>query len=522
MLFNSFAFIFVFLPVTLVGFFALGRVRPRLAAAWLTVASVFFYGWWNPRYVPLLIVSVLFNYTFARFIAGGVGRRPRTRKLLLALAIVGNLLLLGYFKYANFFLGSAGSLLGASWRLGDIILPLGISFFTFTQISFLVDTYRGEAREYNLVHYGLFVTYFPHLIAGPVLHHREMMPQFAQPVTYRPAAESFAVGLTVFSLGLFKKVMIADTVALYSTPVFDAAAAGQTIGFVAAWGGALAYTFQLYFDFSGYSDMAVGLSQMFGIALPLNFNSPYKAVNIIDFWRRWHMTLSRFLRDYLYIPLGGGRRGSLRRYANLVLTMLLGGLWHGAGWTFVIWGGLHGLLLVINHVWHALRRRLGHDLSRSTRLGRHLARLVTFAAVVLGWVCFRATSFDAAARILKGMAGVNGLDLEAPPYYVETLQRTAVLPVAIDLGWTLQPLTLLAGTLVVLLALVWWAPNTQELMGGYNRALDPYGRGTSGTGPGRLEWRPTPLVAAVVGIIFSLALLGLVTEVPSEFLYFQF
>ena len=523
MLFNSFEFLLFFLPVTLVGFFVLGRFQPRVAAAWLTLASLFFYGWWNPLSVPLLVASILFNYIVARYIvSGGDDLNGRRRKAGLACAIAANLLLLGYFKYANFFLTSAGSVLGANWRMADIILPLGISFFTFTQISFLVDTYQGKAREYDLVHYGLFVTYFPHLIAGPVLHHQQMMPQFARPATYRLAGENIAMGLTIFSLGLFKKVMIADTVAMFSTPVFDAAAGGATIGFVAAWGGALAYAFQIYFDFSGYSDMAIGLSRMFGIALPLNFNSPYKAVNIIDFWRRWHMTLSRFLRDYLYVPLGGNRRGAARRHVNLIATMLLGGLWHGAAWTFVIWGGLHGMYLVVNYAWQALRRRLGHDLTRSTWPGRHAGRLVTFTAVVAAWVFFRATSFEAAVRILKGMAGANGFRLEAPPYYVETLQHTVLVPVAIDLGWELKPLAVLAGLLVVLLMLVWWAPNTQELMGRFSDALDPYERETSVTRAGWLERFPPRLVAAVVGVIFAISLLGLVTEVPSEFIYFQF
>ena len=494
MLFNSFVFIFLFLPIAFAGFFSLGRFAPRLAAAWLTTASLFFYGWWNPIYVPLLLLSILFNYSCARFIAHAAGpARAQPRTYLLTLAITGNLLLLGYYKYANFFLDSAGTLLGAHWGLGDIILPLGISFFTFTQISLLIDTCRGEAREYNLVHYGLFVTYFPHLIAGPVLHHREMMPQFSRPATYRLNAENVAVGLTIFSLGLFKKVVIADTVATYSTPAFDAAAVGAPMGLVAAWGGALAYTFQIYFDFSGYSDMAIGLSRMFGIDLPLNFNSPYKAHNIIDFWRRWHMTLSRFLRDYLYVRLGGNRRSVLRRYVNLAATMLLGGLWHGSAWTFVVWGGLHGLYLVVNHAWRELRRALGHDMDRSTLLGRSVARLVTFIAVVVGWVFFRATSFAAALSMLRGMSGLNGVGLDPPPYYVDIAQRAALAPIAIDLGWNPEPLAVLGTMLVILLALVWFTPNTQELMGHFNRALDPYPPRYPVTHLGWLTWRLTPL-----------------------------
>ena len=409
MLFNSYPFIFLFLPLTLWGFFLLGRVSPKLAAGWLALASLFFYGWWNPIYVALLVGSVLFNYTLGlAIVRADAAGRIRHKKRWVVFAIAANLGVLAYFKYANFFLDNLNAVLGTAASLGIIILPLGISFFTFTQIAFLADAYQGKAREYSLVHYGLFVTYFPHLIAGPILHHREMMPQFTRPEIYRLNYDDIAAGLTIFVIGLFKKVIIADGVGGYVAPVFDAPQAGVTLTFLEAWCGALAYTFQLYFDFSGYSDMAVGLSLLFGVRMPINFHSPYKAVNIVDFWRRWHMTLSRFLRDYLYIPLGGNRKGPARRYVNLMATMLLGGLWHGAGWTFIVWGGLHGVYLVINHAWHALRRGLGHDLGHSTASGRMLGCFVTFLAVVAGWVIFRADSIGAALAILKGMAGLNG------------------------------------------------------------------------------------------------------------------
>jgi D-alanyl-lipoteichoic acid acyltransferase DltB (MBOAT superfamily) len=261
---------------------------------------------------------------------------------LLASAIAVNLILLGYFKYANFFADNLNHFAGTALPIGQVILPLGISFFTFTQIAFLVDTYQGKVKEFNFVHYTLFVTYFPHLIAGPVLHHKEMMPQFAKRNVCHLNWDNVAVGLSIFVLGLAKKVLIADSLAEFATPIFSAVAAGGQPMLFEAWIGALAYTLQLYFDFSAYSDMAIGISLMFNVRLPMNFNSPYKATSIIDFWRRWHMTLSRFLRDYLYIPLGGSRNGKAQRYLNLMITMLLGGLWHGAGWTFVIWGGLHG------------------------------------------------------------------------------------------------------------------------------------------------------------------------------------
>ena len=285
MLFNSYFFIFVFLPATLTVFFALGRGREQRAAiAWLVAASLFFYGWWNPAYLGLIIASILFNFTIGAIVGGQ--RRLGVKKSALTFGIAANLSVLAYYKYAGFFLANLNAALGSVYSVGEIILPLGISFFTFTQIAFLVDAYRGEAREYKFLHYALFVTYFPHLIAGPVLHHKEIMPQFGHSSIYRFDALNFSAGLTYFVLGLFKKAVIADSIAGFATPVFAAAATGAPLSMLDAWGGALAYTFQLYFDFSGYSDMAIGLALMMGVRLPLNFDSPYKAVNIIDFWRR--------------------------------------------------------------------------------------------------------------------------------------------------------------------------------------------------------------------------------------------
>ena len=518
MLFNSYVFIFAFLPVTLAGFFLLGRVKPLLAAAWLTAASLFFYGWWNPLYIWLLAASILFNYACGIAIArtGARGKRAGQKRWLI-FAVTANLAVLAYYKYANFFLASISHFSGAALSFGEIVLPLGISFFTFTQIAFLADTYYGKAREYNFVHYSLFVTYFPHLIAGPVLHHAEMMPQFGLPATYRFSFENTAVGVTIFVIGLFKKVMIADEVGAYARPVFDAAAAGTELTLLEAWCGALAYTFQLYFDFSGYSDMAIGLSRLFGVVLPLNFHSPYKAVNIIDFWRRWHMTLSRFLRDYLYVPLGGNRKGAARRYVNLMLTMALGGLWHGAGWTFVAWGALHGGYLVVNHGWRALRARLGHDLKRSTWWGRACAGLLTFVAVVLGWVIFRAADLTAAVAMLKAMAGMNGLVL--PDFWLPQWGAAGRWLAAHDVIFG-DTRDLVGGGVVnwiwILLAVVWFAPNTQQLLAAYRPALallaDQY--------HARFTWRPTPFYALLTATLALLAIFNLHRQ--SEFLYFQF
>jgi D-alanyl-lipoteichoic acid acyltransferase DltB (MBOAT superfamily) len=515
MLFNSHAFIFLFLPLTLLLFFGLGRFSAKLASGWLVAASLFFYGWWNPQYVLLLLASILFNFNAGNAIVRAVDT-PR-KKRLLVFALCANLALLGYYKYANFFLDNLNALTGAGWSFSDIILPLGISFFTFTQIAFLVDAYQGKAREYSLVHYGLFVTYFPHLIAGPILHHREMMPQFAQPEIYRPQYDLLAAGMTIFIIGLAKKVLIADGVAPYAAPVFDAPAAGITLTMLEAWCGALAYTFQLYFDFSGYSDMAVGLSLLFGVRLPVNFHSPYKAVNIVDFWRRWHMTLSRFLRDYLYIPLGGNRKGARRRYLSLMATMLLGGLWHGAGWTFVLWGGLHGIYLVINHAWIALRRRLGHDRKHSTPWGRRIGCLITFVAVVIGWVLFRSPDVDTAAAILQAMAGVNGLVL--PEAWLVRMGEPGAALAAAGIGFGATPALPRTGVLNwiwMLLLLVWLAPNTQQIMAVARPALGV----PADDAASRLQWRPRALTAALA-IGLALAVTVNLTR-HSEFLYFQF
>jgi alginate O-acetyltransferase complex protein AlgI len=406
MLFNSPEFLFGFLPVALLGFFLLARWGPAPALAWLVLASLFFYAWWNPVWLPLMLASIVVNLLAARGIAG----YPYTRAPLVG-AVAINLAALAYFKYSAFIVDNLAWLAGASlhWASGE--LPLGISFFTFTQIAFLVDVHRRKTADFNPLRYGLFVTYFPHLIAGPILHHKEMMPQFERPDIFRFDAARLADGGVIFILGLFKKTVLADAFGGYARPAF-AAAASHPLTFFESWGAALSYTLQIYFDFSGYCDMAIGLAMMIGITLPMNFHSPYKARNIAEFWRRWHMTLSRFLRDYLYIPLGGNRRGPVRQQLNLMATMLLGGLWHGAGWTFVIWGGLHGLYLMLFHAW---RRGAAHWSLTTTRWAAAvtvpLAWSATFLAVVVAWVFFRAESLPAATSILRGMAGQHGAAL---------------------------------------------------------------------------------------------------------------
>ncbi|WP_029000195.1 MBOAT family O-acyltransferase [Azohydromonas australica] len=408
MLFTTATFVLLFLPAALAGFFVLGRRSQRAAAAWLFGVSLFFYGWWMPKFTLLLLASIGINFSLGLRIARVVDAQGQgAARRWLALGVAFNLLLLGYFKYANFFLDNVNALAGTHWTLAGVVLPIGISFYSFTQIAFLVDTWHGKVREFQLVHYGLFVTYFPHLVAGPVLHHAQMMPQFARATTYRFDGANFSAGLAIFAIGLFKKVVLADGIAPYADAVFNPADAGAVPGTHEAWIAALAYTLQLYFDFSGYSDMAIGLSWMFNIRLPYNFNSPYQATNISDFWRRWHISLSTFLRDYLYIALGGNRHGALRRYVNLAATMVLGGLWHGASWAFVLWGALHGAYLMVNHGFRAL---CGEALSRRLQGNRAFmlaSWALTMLCVVVAWVFFRAATLDGALAMLRAMAGAG-------------------------------------------------------------------------------------------------------------------
>jgi D-alanyl-lipoteichoic acid acyltransferase DltB (MBOAT superfamily) len=500
MLFSSYTFLFFFLPATLTGFCLLSRYRgPKAAKIWLVLASLFFYGWWNPVYVSLILVSMGFNFQVGRHIGQRV-RSGRPAGGTLFLGVAGNLALLGYFKYANFFIHNVNGVLGLHWDLGRILLPLGISFFTFTQIAYLVDVSRGVVCEYDLGDFLLFVTFFPHLIAGPIIHHSEMMPQFAEPRTYHFNWSNLAIGLGLFSLGLFKKVVIADGMSGYVGKVFGAAASGDVLHPQDAWAGVFAYTFQIYFDFSGYSDMAIALARMFGIVLPQNFNSPYKAINLSDFWRRWHMTLSRFLRDYLYIPLGGNRRGEFRRYVNLIVTMALGGLWHGAAWGFVLWGLFHGTGLAIQHGWQAFwsknrpNRPTGWPAVPSIWAGRAL----TLLFVMVGWVLFRSADVPTAQHVLAAMFGLGPVPMPGSPLLVKA-----------KTWWWLG----------ALLAFVWWLPNTVEIMGRHTRLPAPAGADTSAP-RGWLRWEITARWACLAGLLLALSILGL--SRAGEFLYYNF
>jgi len=459
MLFHTQAFLLAFLPLTLAAYYALAA-RPEGRRWAMILASLVFYGYWDWRLVPLLVASVLVNWALSMLPPLVAPRR------VVALGVTANLLVLGLFKYADFLAGSVELALGLEHDPFGIVLPLGISFFTFQQISYLVDLGRGQAPRYRFSDYALWVVLFPHLIAGPIIRHHEIIDQFALDPMRPGAAERISRGFALLTLGIAKKVMIADKLAAIADPVFLAAAEGKAVGFVDGWSAGLAFSLQIYFDFAGYSDMAMGLGLLLGLMLPVNFLAPYRATSIREFWRRWHITLSRFLRDYLYIPLGGNRAGRTRRAAATVATMLLGGLWHGAGWTFVAWGGLHGLALATNQRWAATGRRC------PAPVGWALTMLV----VVVGFVLFRASGFAAAADILRGMAGLSGIGAAGGLH-----------------AWSL----ILAAGLVAAIG-----PAAHQL------ALE--------------RLRPQPWVAVTAGVGFVYLLLEVGGGRNTEFIYFQF
>ena len=387
MLFNSIEFLCFFLPITLIIYFSLNKWKlSEAATAFLAIASIFFYSWWKIEYLPLILLSIVFNYVIGKILSSG----RSSRKLILIFGIIANVSLLGYFKYTDFFLTNMNVFFGFDIQPLNIVLPLAISFFTFQQIAYLVDSYKKMTKEYNFINYALFVSFFPQLIAGPIVHHKEIIPQIYRIKNRIINYKNLSKGLFILSIGLFKKVVLADTLSIWTTYGFNSS---LDLSFFDAWATSLSYTFQLYFDFSGYADMAIGAALLFNIKLPINFNSPYKAKSIQDFWRRWHITLSAFLRDYIYIPLGGNRKGDVRQCSNLLITFLIGGLWHGAGWTFVLWGAAHGIALVTHRLWKKL----------NIRINAYFAWFITFLFINTTWVLFRAENWQTAIEIIKNM-----------------------------------------------------------------------------------------------------------------------
>jgi len=403
MLFNSYEFIFVFLPVSFFIYFYLNHKRLTIASkGWLVFASLFFYSWWNIVYLPLILVSVLFNFSIAKAMEGFIESRKTflSKNSLLKIGLLFNIGLLVYFKYMDFFISNINTALGSDIELLHLALPLAISFFTLQQIAFLIDSYEGLAKEKKFLDYAVFVTFFPQLIAGPIVHHKEMMPQFASVKNKVKNYNNIALGLFIFSIGLFKKVVIADTFAIWATAGFDTAI---TLNLLEAWATSISYTFQLYFDFSGYTDMAIGAALLFNIKLPINFNSPFKATGIIDFWQRWHITLTSFITAYIYTPL-------VKSFKNLsihkamvatLITFLIAGLWHGASWMFVIFGGLHGIALVVNNYWKKSK----------LKINKILAWFITFNFVNIAFIFFRAKEWSDAIKVLGSMFSLDNIVL---------------------------------------------------------------------------------------------------------------
>ncbi|MBT7558739.1 MBOAT family protein [Candidatus Woesearchaeota archaeon] len=532
MLFNSYLFILIFLPMVLIGFGIIGRLgHHKVAISWLVASSLLFYGWWNPLYVWLLLMSVLFNYAI------GVALLDSNKKVFLVLGIAVNIALLGYFKYANFFIDNVNYILKSNFSFDDVILPLAISFFTFQQITYLIDAYNGKTKEYSFLHYLLFVTFFPQLIAGPIVHHKEMMPQFCNDFIYKINARNISIGITIFFIGLFKKVVIADNLATYATPVFNASELGLEITFLEAWAGAIAYSFQLYFDFSGYSEMALGIARMFGIILPVNFFSPFKATNIADFWRRWHITLSNFIKDYLFYPVNivMTRYAILNKYNKIgefLITVLvpmmiawfLAGLWHGSNWTFVIFGLMHGCYLIVYRIYLDIRYLIFSKGGKSGIFSTALLRMFMFFIVTMSFVMFRSESVNGAISMYKSMVGGRGISVSS--WFESKMAVLGDIPNILGVRYdgffyngilTSNPENLIL-FLAFLFFIVWFSPNVIELFRLNNPALgvDVLLKNAKN----RILWNINIyfLIATVILSVVSI----MFVQQESEFIYFNF
>jgi alginate O-acetyltransferase complex protein AlgI len=529
MLFNSHEFLLVFLPATLLGFYLLGRGSRQAAILWLILASLIFYGWWRPLNILIIGPSIIVNYLLASFLLrlSQRGDQPGLSRVLLLLGIVFNLIFLGFFKYTDFLYGTINDVFGAQLILMHVILPLGISFITFQKIAFLIDVQAGRVNAFTFREYCTFVLFFPQLIAGPIVHYREMMPQFAA-ATCRFDKENFAVGMTLLFFGLFKKGVLADNIAPLVTPIYQHSAAGGHTPLILAWIAAVGFTLQIYFDFSGYTDMALGLGRFFGIKLPPNFNSPLKTSSIIDFWLNWHMTLTRFLTAYLYNPLVlsmtrrraakgrpgfGGRNPPIGSFlsllmAPLIATMFISGLWHGAGYGFILWGLIHGVYLTVNHGWRVYVGHRWRDRAQYQRFMKPIGFVLTFLAVTTAMIFFRATTVSSAVDLVKGLIGLNGVAL---PHGAAAIAATYGTDIGKATMWV---------ALLLFITLV--CPNTLQILAPYEPAL---GVKAASTAPiiGRLRipaWGPSLPWAVAVSAVAGIAVFSL--GGPSEFLYWQF
>jgi alginate O-acetyltransferase complex protein AlgI len=512
MLFNSFEFIFLFLPAAIVCVWFGRRFGGGNAAIYVVLSlSIVFYAWWNRENTFVLLGSVLCNFCFGL----AISKFRKGRAALLIVALVLDVSLLICVKYLSFIIATIDGALTVDLPTPSIPFPLGISFFTFTQIAFLVDCYQRSVERFHFGRYALFVTFFPHLIAGPILHHREMVSQFERQRAFELRTPHVLAGLMLFTFGLAKKVLLADSVAIPASAMFDAAAQGVALSFVEAWIGTLAYALQLYFDFSAYCDMAIGIAFVFGIRMPANFNSPYKSTSIIEFWQRWHITLSRFLRHYLYVPLGGNRRGRWRQVLNVFVVMLVGGAWHGAGWTFLLWGALHGIYLALNHLWRSLRP--SRDSAQAFGPMMLLSRFLTLAAVLLAWVPFRADSLTTTIHVWKAMLIPDvwvaaPLEIQALVFGLR-LPPSAIYPAALDY-------TFAAVLSAVLLFAATSLPNLGHLFRRFKMTFDqPSTMQTSVAAPA-VSLRPLWFLAT--GALCFLVLRQMSALGPSEFIYFNF
>jgi alginate O-acetyltransferase complex protein AlgI len=520
LLFSSLPFIFVFLPLALAGYYLSAHYSRVAARGTLLLAAAAFYGLWNPGDAPILATSIVFNWLVSLRINPGFDGRPAPwARAWLAFGVAVDIAVLGYFKYSGFLVSQFAVVSRLPLTFTPPPLPLGISLFTFTQIAYLVDRLREYPSDPGLPGYALFVSYFPHLVAGPIIHHREVMPRFLQRETFRFSVSRLNLGLSLFVLGLAKKTLLADNLAGAANAVYAQADLGGSLTLIEAWMGTFCYAFQLYFDFSGYSDMALGLAALFGAPLPANFDSPYKAANIIDFWRRWHMTLSRFLRDYLYIPLGGNRRGETRRYANIFVTMALGGLWHGASWNFLLWGSFHGALLVANH----LCRAVGPSAPRRTGVVAAASTLATFIFVLLGWVLFRAETLSGAITVYRAMFDPAGFVVPEPlmRWLGPGAAAVSALGGRTDEFAALGSLQFFQAGLGCVIAggICWLLPNTVELFSRRSAVLMPSHMAAYA---GRLVWSPSWPWAAVIGALAALSVAKMCVGAPSAFIYFRF